>query len=132
MPASLPKWCRGGSTKVDDPGLGAYIARMTDAGDFPAIALGIAMMSFLVCTNRLIWRPIYAFAERRTRLDRGPRVEGLHDPVQPLADGQTTAAACSSLEVPVKDAFTMGSLPRLNLPNEDYLQSGGSPLTKPP
>ena len=65
--AEVVSW---GSTKLDGGGLGAYIAQMTDAGDFPHIALGIAMMSFLVvCTNRLVWRPIYAFAEQRTRLD---------------------------------------------------------------
>ena len=48
----------------------AYIAEMTEAGDYPRIALGIAVMSILVVTtNRLLWRPLYAFAERRTRLD---------------------------------------------------------------
>jgi NitT/TauT family transport system permease protein len=43
---------------------------MTLAGDFPRIALGIAVMSSMVVTmNRLIWRPLYAYGERRTRLD---------------------------------------------------------------
>jgi NitT/TauT family transport system permease protein len=59
-----------GSTKLNGSGLGAYIAQMTDAGDYPRIALGVAVMSVLVIlTNRLLWRPLYAFAERRTRLD---------------------------------------------------------------
>ncbi|HHX4054727.1 MAG: ABC transporter permease [Burkholderia contaminans] len=59
-----------GSTRLNAGGLGAYIARMTDAGDYPHIALGVAVMSLLViATNRLVWRPMYAFAERRTRLD---------------------------------------------------------------
>jgi len=59
-----------GSTKINGSGLGAYIARMTEAGDYPRIALGIAVMSVLVVSvNRLLWRPLYAFAERRTRLD---------------------------------------------------------------
>ena len=59
-----------GSTKLDGGGLGAYIAQMTDAGDYPRIALGIAVMSVLVVAmNRLLWRPLYAYAERRTRLD---------------------------------------------------------------
>ena len=59
-----------GPAKLDAGGLGAYIARMTAAGDFPRIALGIAIMSAMVVTmNRLIWRPLYAFAERRMRLD---------------------------------------------------------------
>jgi NitT/TauT family transport system permease protein len=59
-----------GPTKLSAGGLGAYIAKMTEAGDFPRIALGIAVMSLLViATNRLLWRPLYAFAEHRTRLD---------------------------------------------------------------
>ena len=59
-----------GPTKLDGGGLGAYIARMTEAGDYPRIALGIAVMSVLVIAmNRLLWRPLYAFAERRSRLD---------------------------------------------------------------
>jgi NitT/TauT family transport system permease protein len=50
-------------------GLGAYIAQMTAAGDFPRLALGIAVMSiFVILTNRLLWRPLYVFAENRTRL----------------------------------------------------------------
>jgi len=59
-----------GSTKINGSGLGAYIARMTEAGDYPRIALGIAVMSVLVvAVNRLLWRPLYAVAERRVRLD---------------------------------------------------------------
>jgi NitT/TauT family transport system permease protein len=59
-----------GSTTLSASGLGAYIAQMTATGDYPRIALGIAMMSGLVVLmNRLLWRPLYAFAERRTRLD---------------------------------------------------------------
>jgi len=59
-----------GPTKLTGGGLGAYIAQMTQAGDFARIALGIAVMSVLVVgMNRLLWRPLYAYAERRTRLD---------------------------------------------------------------
>ncbi|MBV8465335.1 MAG: ABC transporter permease subunit [Burkholderiales bacterium] len=59
-----------GDTRLDASGLGAYIARMTEAGDYPHITLGVATMSILViATNRLLWRPMYAYAERRTRLD---------------------------------------------------------------
>jgi len=58
-----------GPTKLSASGLGAYIAQMTEAGDFPRIALGIAVMSVLVIAmNRLLWRPLYALAEKRTRL----------------------------------------------------------------
>jgi len=59
-----------GATKLSAGGLGAYIAERTEAGDYPRIALGVAVMSVLViAANRLIWRPLYAFAERRSRLD---------------------------------------------------------------
>jgi NitT/TauT family transport system permease protein len=59
-----------GPTKLSGSGLGAYIARMTEAGDYPRIALGVAVMSvFVITMNRLLWRPLYAFAQRRTRLD---------------------------------------------------------------
>ena len=50
--------------------LGAYIADNTAAGDYPKIVLGIAIMSLMVTAfNRLLWRPLYAFAEDRLRLD---------------------------------------------------------------
>ena len=59
-----------GETRLNASGLGAYIAQMTESGDYPRIALGIAVMSAMVIAmNRLLWRPLYAFAERRTRLD---------------------------------------------------------------
>jgi len=58
-----------GPTRLDGSGLGAYIARMTAAGDYPRIALGVAVMSVMVVgMNRALWRPLYALAERRTRL----------------------------------------------------------------
>jgi NitT/TauT family transport system permease protein len=50
-------------------GLGAYIAQQTDAGDFHRIVLGIVVMSlFVVVINRLFWRPLYFYAERKFRL----------------------------------------------------------------
>jgi NitT/TauT family transport system permease protein len=59
-----------GDTKITAHGLGAYIAENTAAGDYPKIVLGIAMMSLLVTMfNRLLWRPLYAYAEERLRLD---------------------------------------------------------------
>jgi NitT/TauT family transport system permease protein len=51
-------------------GLGAYIAESTVNGDYPKIILGIAVMSlFVTLFNRLLWRPLFAFAEARLRLD---------------------------------------------------------------
>jgi NitT/TauT family transport system permease protein len=50
-------------------GVGSYIAQATDKGDFPRIVLGVAMMSlFVTVFNRLFWRRLYAYAERRLRL----------------------------------------------------------------
>ena len=59
-----------GNDKLSAHGLGAYIAHATDAGDFPRIVLGVAAMSmFVVCINRVLWRPMYAYATRRLTLD---------------------------------------------------------------
>jgi NitT/TauT family transport system permease protein len=66
----VSEWVSWGPTTLNGSGLGAYIAQMTEAGDYPRIALGIAVMSVLVVgMNRLLWRPLYALAERRMRLD---------------------------------------------------------------
>jgi NitT/TauT family transport system permease protein len=57
-------------TKVEAKGLGSYIADATAAGDYPRVALGIAVMSvFVILLNRTLWRPMYGFAARRLRLD---------------------------------------------------------------
>ena len=58
-----------GNERLEAAGLGAFIAKATAAGDYPRVALGIAVMSlFVIAFNRLLWRPLYAFAERRLRL----------------------------------------------------------------
>jgi len=50
-------------------GLGAYIAHQTEVGDFRRIVLGIAVMSlFVVVINRVFWRPLYLYAERKFRM----------------------------------------------------------------
>jgi NitT/TauT family transport system permease protein len=50
-------------------GVGSYIAEATEKGDFPKIVLGVAVMSiFVTLFNRLFWRQLYAYAERRLRL----------------------------------------------------------------
>lgn len=59
-----------GDQHLQATGLGSYIANATEAGDFHQVALGIAVMSIFVMTfNRMLWRPLYVFAERRLRLD---------------------------------------------------------------
>jgi NitT/TauT family transport system permease protein len=64
--AELATW---GDTQVQARGLGSYIAEATTAGDFHRIVLGIGTMSlFVVVINRLFWRPLYYYAERKYRL----------------------------------------------------------------
>ena len=66
----VSEYVQWGDTKLAAHGLGAYIAQTTAAGDFPKIILGIAVMSlFVTLFNRLLWRPLYAYAESRLRLD---------------------------------------------------------------
>ena len=51
-------------------GLGAEISRATDAGQFDALLLAtIVMATLVVCTNRLVWRPLYRLAETKYRLE---------------------------------------------------------------
>jgi NitT/TauT family transport system permease protein len=65
--AEVASW---GDTRLQAYGLGAYIAKATAAGDFPRVVLGIAVMSlFVTVFNRMLWRPLYVFAERHLRLD---------------------------------------------------------------
>jgi hypothetical protein len=59
-----------GSTTLTATGLGSYIAESTAAGDFPRVALGMAMMSaFVLVMNHLVWRPLYNLSQSRYRLD---------------------------------------------------------------
>ena len=64
--AEVASW---GDTKLTAVGLGSYIAQATEAGDFPRVVLGIVVMcAFVTLFNRLLWRPLYAYGERRFRL----------------------------------------------------------------
>ena len=74
--AEVASW---GNEHLEAKGLGAYIAQQTDAGDFHRIVLGIVVMSlYVVVVNRVLWRPLYQYAERKFRLglrsdhERGP------------------------------------------------------------
>ena len=65
--AELATW---GDTTLKADGLGAYIASVTKTGDTPLIIASIAVMSiFVVLMNKFIWRKLYAYAERRFKLD---------------------------------------------------------------
>lgn len=66
----VAEYAQWGQTRIAAHGLGAYIAQTTADGDFPKIILGIAVMAlFVTLFNRLLWRPLYAYAESRLRLD---------------------------------------------------------------
>ena len=55
-----------GKTKLAAHGLGAYIAEATADGNTARVVLGVAVMSaFVIAFNRLLWRPMYAYAARR-------------------------------------------------------------------
>jgi NitT/TauT family transport system permease protein len=67
--AIVAEYVKWGDDKVQAHGIGAYIAKATEAGDFPKIVLGVAVMSvFVILFNRLFWRRLLEFAERRLRL----------------------------------------------------------------
>ncbi|HUX72751.1 MAG TPA: ABC transporter permease subunit [Steroidobacteraceae bacterium] len=64
--AELVTW---GHAKVEAKGLGSYIADAAAAGDYHRIVLGVGVMSlFVVALNRIFWRPLYYYAERKYRL----------------------------------------------------------------
>ena len=65
--AEVASW---GNTKLTAYGLGSYIAQATDRGDMARVVLGVAVMSaFVLLFNRLLWRPLYAYAARRLTID---------------------------------------------------------------
>ena len=65
--AEVASW---GNTKVEAAGLGSFIADATASGDAARVVAGVAVMSIFVITlNRSLWRPLYAVAERRFRLN---------------------------------------------------------------
>ncbi|HEY5210061.1 MAG TPA: ABC transporter permease subunit [Stellaceae bacterium] len=61
---------RWGNTTLIATGIGAYIAQQTEAGDFPRLTLGVAVLCiYVLVLNRLLWRRLYLLAEERLRLD---------------------------------------------------------------
>jgi NitT/TauT family transport system permease protein len=65
--AELVVW---GNTRLEANGLGSYIAKATAAGDYPRIILGVVVMSvFVTLFNRIFWRPLNSYAERRLRMN---------------------------------------------------------------
>ncbi|HEX7775238.1 MAG TPA: ABC transporter permease subunit [Parvibaculum sp.] len=65
--AELVVW---GHTRLEANGLGSYIAKATATGDYPRVILGVVVMAiFVTLFNRLFWRPLNAYAERRLRMN---------------------------------------------------------------
>ncbi len=64
--AEVASW---GDTRLAAHGLGAYIAEATEKGAMARVVLGVAVMSgFVLIVNKLLWRPLYAYASRRLTL----------------------------------------------------------------
>ncbi|MGW2225189.1 ABC transporter permease [Streptomyces formicae] len=58
-----------GTTTLTAVGIGAYITQATDSGDFARNFLGAVVMSvYVVVLNRLLWRRLYRYAQRRCAL----------------------------------------------------------------
>jgi len=65
--AEVASW---GHTRIEAAGLGSFIANATAKGDAARVVAGVAVMSiFVIGLNRTLWRPLYALAERRFRLN---------------------------------------------------------------
>lgn len=61
--AEIASW---GTITLSADGLGAYIGHATIAGDTFKVGLGMVVMSgYVLLFNRLVWRPLYDFANRR-------------------------------------------------------------------
>ncbi|MBV9491932.1 MAG: ABC transporter permease subunit, partial [Verrucomicrobia bacterium] len=65
--AEVATW---GKTQLKASGLGAFITEATQKGDTPLIICSIGMMSiFVIVLNKLVWRRLYRYAEKRFHLD---------------------------------------------------------------
>ena len=64
--AEVASW---GKTNLAAHGLGAYIAQATANGDTARVVLGVVVMSgFVIVVNRILWRPLFDYATRRSTL----------------------------------------------------------------
>ncbi|HVO03873.1 MAG TPA: ABC transporter permease subunit [Candidatus Cybelea sp.] len=68
--AIVSEWVSWGDNHLVAHGIGAYIAQATEAGAMDRVMLGIVVMIvYVIGVNRLIWRPLYALAERKYRIN---------------------------------------------------------------
>ena len=64
--AIVAEFASWGNTTLTAQGLGSYIERATVDGSTAKVALGmVAMSAFVIAFNRIVWRPMYSFAQRR-------------------------------------------------------------------
>ncbi len=67
--AIVAEYVKAGNKTEVAQGIGSYIAIATEKGNFQQIVLGVAVMSvFVIFFNRLLWRPLFALAEKRLSL----------------------------------------------------------------
>ena len=67
--AIVAEYVKAGDHTEVAQGIGSYIAKATERGDFQQIVLGVAVMSvFVILFNRLLWRPLFGLAEKRLHL----------------------------------------------------------------
>lgn len=59
-----------GEVTIAADGIGSYITKNTIAGDMPHVALGVmTLVIFVIIIDHILWKPLYAFASNRFRLD---------------------------------------------------------------
>ena len=64
----VSEYVRSGGTLAQTTGLGAYISRATDAGDYPQLAAGVIVMAVVVVLiNRFVWKKLQVIANERCR-----------------------------------------------------------------
>jgi NitT/TauT family transport system permease protein len=68
--AIVAEWVSWGDKHLAAHGIGAFIAAATEKGDMDRVVLGIVVMIvYVIALNRLLWRPLFALAERKYRMN---------------------------------------------------------------
>ena len=68
--AIVAEWVSWGDQHLAAHGIGAFIAEATQKGDMDRVVLGIVVMIvYVIALNRLLWRPLFALAARKYRMN---------------------------------------------------------------
>lgn len=103
----MAEYATWGDTTLKADGLGAYIAEVTKSGNTALIIVNIGVMSlFVVAMNKLVWRRLYGFAERRFRLDC--YLTNSRPSMTNLISAKTSAPPIAELRVVFKSFNTAG------------------------